>query len=594
MRPTGKLHLGNYVGALQNWVALQDEYECFFFIADWHALTTDYEDSSRVADNTLEVLLDWLGAGLNPKKCTMFVQSHVKQHAELFVLFSMITPLGLLERVPSYKEQQENLRNKDLSTYGFLGYPLLQAADILVYLADFVPVGEDQIAHVELTREIARRFNSFFPKWGPTSRHSFAQGGPPLPMSVAAGNVFPEPQPLLTRSPKLLGSDGRKMSKSYNNSILLSEQEGSLKKKIMNSVTDRPKLTDRGNPERCPVGNLHLIFSDPEKCTYISHGCTHASIRCIDCKALAFESVNDHLRPIREERRRWAEDRNALREIILEGAENASKAAEETMITVRQSVGLLNQKTLKRYAPELVSEYQSGMVRTAEEQRVELFVNGSFKGNIPAGKQTLIEFVNAQAQLYGLRSFSVLVDGRQVRPDQANCPLDDYHASKIEIGAMDVRASSETEHREIVIPRLPLEALQGIPDTQKGDLRRAHWLQTVTKTYPLRPVGHRTFVTLKNRRIGVPTSGEHAGDRWMFSIGDRTYDALVLLCHTESGEIIDFLIPRKFLKGWEFFKRDGKNVVFEVRQLNRQFFLRGVPEAPQNITEFKQNYSVLE
>ena len=203
MRPTGKLHLGNYVGALQNWVSLQHQYKCFFFIADWHALTTDYEDTSRLASNTLEILLDWLAAGLNPEKCTMFVQSHVVQHAELHVLFSMITPLGWLERVPSYKEQQQNLSTKDLSTYGFLGYPLLQAADILIYLADYVPVGEDQVAHVELTREVARRFNSFFPRWGPTSRHSFSQGGTTLPVSVAAGPVFPEPQPLLTRSPKL-------------------------------------------------------------------------------------------------------------------------------------------------------------------------------------------------------------------------------------------------------------------------------------------------------------------------------------------------------------------------------------------------------
>src|SRR5215471_9198442 len=226
MRPTGKLHLGNYVGALQNWVKLQETHECFFFVADWHALTTDYDETSQLAANTVEVVLDYLGAGLDPERCTIFVQSHVLEHSELHVLFSMITPLGWLERVPSYKEQQQQMPNKDLHMYGFLGYPLLQAADILMYRPAFVPVGEDQAAHVELTREVARRFNQFY-----------KLGGKP---------VFPEPQVLLTPSPKLLGTDRRKMSKSYGNSILLSDEAAVVEEKIKNSVTDRPKLSDRG------------------------------------------------------------------------------------------------------------------------------------------------------------------------------------------------------------------------------------------------------------------------------------------------------------------------------------------------------------
>jgi tryptophanyl-tRNA synthetase len=321
IRPTGKPHLGNYVGALQNWVKLQDTHDCFFFIADWHALTTDYDETSRLAGNTLDVVLDYLAAGLDPDKCTIFVQSHVLQHAELHVLFSMITPLGWLERVPSYKEQQQQMPNKDLHMYGFLGYPLLQAADILIYRADFVPVGEDQAAHVELTREVARRFNQ-----------SYAKKGKP---------IFPEPQVLLTRSPKLLGMDKRKMSKSYGNDILLSDDARKVEEKIKNSVTDRPKLSDKGSPDRCPVGNLHQIFSDPERLAYITHGCTTATITCVECKALATQSVNAHLDPIRERRRQLAEHPERLQEIIQKGAQKAAQSAEETMVAAREAVGLL-------------------------------------------------------------------------------------------------------------------------------------------------------------------------------------------------------------------------------------------------------------
>ncbi|HEV7552337.1 MAG TPA: tryptophan--tRNA ligase [Candidatus Angelobacter sp.] len=321
MRPTGKLHLGNYVGALQNWVKLQNSHDCFFFVADWHALTTDYDNTSRLADNSLEVVLDFLAAGLDPEKCAIFVQSHVKEHAELHLLFSMITPLGWLERVPSFKEQQQQMPNKDLHMYGFLGYPLLQAADILIYRPDFVPVGEDQSAHIELTREVARRFNQFY--------------------KLNDKPVFPEPQTLLTPSPKLLGTDKRKMSKSYGNSILLSDEAAAVEQKIKNSVTDRPKLTDRGSPDRCPVGNLHQIFSDPERLTYITEGCTQATITCVECKALAVESVNAHLAPIRERRHALAQNPAQLQETIRHGAEKAIAAAEETMSAVRDAIGLL-------------------------------------------------------------------------------------------------------------------------------------------------------------------------------------------------------------------------------------------------------------
>ena len=321
MRPTGKLHLGNYVGALQSWVRLQDSYDCFFFVADWHALTTDYDNTARLADNSLEVVLDFLAAGLDPEKCAIFVQSHVKQHAELHLLFSMITPLGWLERVPTYKEQQQEMPNKDLHMYGFLGYPLLQAADILIYRPGFVPVGADQDVHVELTREVARRFNQFYK----------LEGKP----------ILPEPQTLLTPTPKLLGTDKRKMSKSYGNSILLGDEAAVVEQKIKGSVTDRPKLTDRGNPSQCPVGNLHQIFSDRERLAYITQGCTQASITCVECKMLAVESVNAHLAPIRERRRELAQNPARLRETILHGAQKATVAAEETMVAVREAVGLL-------------------------------------------------------------------------------------------------------------------------------------------------------------------------------------------------------------------------------------------------------------
>ena len=321
MRSTGKLHLGNYVGALQNWVGMQDKYECFFCVADWHALTTDYADTSKVKENSLEVALDWLAAGLDPKKSVIFIQSHVPAHAELHLLFSMITPLGWLERVPTYKEQRENIKDKDLGTYGFLGYPVLQAADILIYKADFVPVGEDQVAHVELTREVARRFNGFY---------------------GTKKEIFPEPQSLLTPSPKLPGTDGRKMSKSYGNAIMLTDPEPVVRQKLKTMVTDpaRVRRSDKGNPDVCPVGDLHKIFSSKETMAKVYEGCRSASIGCIECKSWAADALVKLLNPMQERRRKFEENPRLAWDILEQGSKQAAKAAAETMRDVRAAMGM--------------------------------------------------------------------------------------------------------------------------------------------------------------------------------------------------------------------------------------------------------------
>jgi tryptophanyl-tRNA synthetase len=320
MRPTGKLHLGNYLGALANWVKLQDKYECYFFIADLHALTTDYADTSQIAPNTLEVALDFLGGGLDPERCTIFVQSHVKQHYELPLLLGMITPLGWLERVPSYKEQQENLVGKDLTNFGFLGYPVLMASDILLYQADYVPVGQDQQAHVELTREVARRFNHFYKLDGEV--------------------VLPEPDVLLTPSPKLPGTDGRKMSKSYGNTILLTDPEPEVRKKLKTMVTDpaRIRRTDPGDPDKCPVGDLHKVFSASDTLAKVYEGCRSAGIGCIECKSWAAGALVQLLQPIQERRAGFTEAR--AKEILEEGSRRAGARAEQTMVEVRAAMQL--------------------------------------------------------------------------------------------------------------------------------------------------------------------------------------------------------------------------------------------------------------
>jgi tryptophanyl-tRNA synthetase len=327
MRPTGKLHLGNYMGALKNWVELQNatnpdgspKYECYFFIADLHALTTDYADTSRIKQNTLDVALDFLAGGLDPEKSILFLQSKILQHHELFGLFSMITPLGWLERVPSYKDQQEQLKDKDLNTYGFLGYPLLQAADILLYQPDFVPVGADQVAHVELTREVARRFNSLY-----------------------STECLPEPDVLLTPSPKLPGTDGRKMSKSYGNTILMSETEVEVRAKLKTMVTDpaRIRRTDKGNPDICPVFDLHKVFSSDETRLKVWEGCTSAGIGCIECKGWAADGIVAELAPINKRRAKLEANSKLVDTILKAGDAKATTRAEQTMKEVRTAMRL--------------------------------------------------------------------------------------------------------------------------------------------------------------------------------------------------------------------------------------------------------------
>jgi len=320
MRPTGKLHLGHYKGVLENWLHLQDEHQCFFFAADWHALTTDYANPSIVKDTIWDMLIDWLAVGVDPEKSTVFIQSEVPEHAELHLLFSFMTPLSWLERVPTYKDQIQQLREKDLGTYGFLGYPLLQAADILIYRADGVPVGEDQVPHVELTREVARRFN-----------HLYRKGIPPL---------FPEPQSLLMPAAKLPGLDGRKMSKSYNNAIELGETWKVTEKKIKTMPTDpaRVRRNDPGTPEKCPVWDFHKIYSSDEERAWVREGCTTAGIGCIECKMCMLKHLEEELQPIRDRRADIASRPDDLRDIVRAGNERARLEAGRTMEKVRKTL----------------------------------------------------------------------------------------------------------------------------------------------------------------------------------------------------------------------------------------------------------------
>jgi tryptophanyl-tRNA synthetase len=326
MRPTGKLHLGNYMGALYNWVKLQHEYECYFFLADYHALTTDYADTSNVKQNRKDVLLDFLAGGLDPQLCTIFVQSKVPAHFELNDLLGMITPLSWLERVPSYKDQQEQLKEKDLATIGFLGYPLLQSADILLYKPKYVPVGQDQAAHVEITREIARRFNHLYGR--------ISQG--------EVKEILPEPNVLLTPSPKLPGLDGRKMSKSYGNTILLSEEEPALRQKLKGMVTDpaRVRRTDPGNPDICPVFDLHKVFSTEAVRAEVREGCTTAGIGCIQCKGWLADAVVKELAPIQERRRYFESHPDEVAAILEAGNARANERANQTMQEVRVAMGV--------------------------------------------------------------------------------------------------------------------------------------------------------------------------------------------------------------------------------------------------------------
>ncbi|WP_286934640.1 MULTISPECIES: tryptophan--tRNA ligase [Aminobacterium] len=323
MRPTGKLHLGHLAGALTNWVRLQNEYECLYSIVDWHALMSDYADSSKIRDNSKEALLDWLAAGLDPEKSIIFVQSHVPQHAELHLALSMVAPLGWLQRNPTYKEQILNIQNKDLSTYAFLGYPVLMAADILLYKAEMVPVGEDQNAHLELSREMARRFNNFY------------------------GNIFPEPQTLLTPTPKVPGVDGRKMSKSYGNAINISDTAEEMWEKIRTMITDpaRQRRTDPGDPEKCPVWDIHKVFNnDMEQRQEIIKGCKTAGIGCIQCKKMLMEHIKEIMAPIHERRRYYESHAENLRDIVLSGAEKAKVIAQQTIDEIVEAIGFVPRK----------------------------------------------------------------------------------------------------------------------------------------------------------------------------------------------------------------------------------------------------------
>ena len=388
MRPTGALHLGHYHGVLKNWVRLQSEHPCLFFVADWHALTTHYSESETIEGNTWDMVIDWLAAGVDPSQATLFIQSRVPEHAELFLLLSMATPLGWLERVPTYKDQQEKLNDRDLATYGFLGYPLLQAADILIYRATMVPVGEDQVPHVEMTREIARRFNHLFgtesgfeekardavKKLGSRRakrytelRTLYQEKGEVDALEQAralideAGSlsmadrerlfgyaegarriILVEPEALLTEASKMPGLDGQKMSKSYNNAIALREDPESITKKIRTMPTDpaRVRRTDKGEPERCPVWQLHKVYSDDATREWVQTGCRSAGIGCLDCKQPVIDAVIRELAPMRERAQRYLEDPAVVRNIIADGCERARELAGETMREVREAMGL--------------------------------------------------------------------------------------------------------------------------------------------------------------------------------------------------------------------------------------------------------------
>ena len=388
MRPTGRLHLGHYHGVLANWIKLQHEYPCLFFVADWHALTTAYDEPGTITGNATDMVIDWLAAGVDPSQATIFIQSKVPEHAELHLLLSMMTPLGWLERVPTYKDQQEKLAHKDLTTYGFLGYPLLQAADILIYRANRVPVGDDQVPHVEFTREIARRFNHLYgrePNFEDKAREAVKKLGSKRArlyeelrnryqergegealeqahellneaQSLSLGDrerlfgwlegtrkmILVEPDALLTHASRMPGLDGQKMSKSYGNTIALREDTGSITRKIRTMQTDpaRVRRTDPGDPDKCPVWQFHLIYSSEEVKGWVQRGCRTAGIGCIECKQPVIEGVLSEQEPMRERARMYEEDPQLVKNIIADGCERARKLAQETMRDVREAIGL--------------------------------------------------------------------------------------------------------------------------------------------------------------------------------------------------------------------------------------------------------------
>jgi len=317
MQPSGLLHLGNYLGALENWKSLQPEFECYFFVADWHALSTNYADTSRIREFSRELLIDWLAAGIDPERSTVFIQSRIPEHAVLHLLLSMMTPISWLERNPTYKEKQEEIKEKDLSTYGFLGYPVLQAADILLYKPDFVPVGKDQLPHLELTRELARRFNDIYKR-----------------------PVFPEPKEHLTKFPKVMGTDGRKMSKSYGNTINLSDPEPVVRQKLKTMVTDPARIRrhDPGNPDLCPVYDFHKIFSLPMIQAQVNTECRTAAIGCIDCKTLVADRIVERMAPIWDARTAMMSHPSRIDEIVQDGSQRAANVAKATLAEVNEAM----------------------------------------------------------------------------------------------------------------------------------------------------------------------------------------------------------------------------------------------------------------
>ena len=536
MRPTGKLHLGNYMGALKNWVDLQNEtdasgnplYECYFFIADWHALTTDYADPSQLKQNIFEIALDFLSAGLDPDRSTIFIQSHVPQHTELHLLLSMITPVSWLERVPTYKDQQEQLREKDLATYGFLGYPLLQSADILVYQPQFVPVGQDQVAHVEITREIARRFNFLY---GTPGTHSVirSESGESLVLtSNTWGGVgithspinlretkelLPEPQVLLTPSPKLPGTDGRKMSKSYGNSILLSELGGDVHVKLqsMSNGGQRPTQHDPGDPDICPVGDMHRVFSAPMILNRITQGCRAAEIRCDECKFMAANSINQHLQPIRNKREELEAHPQRVWDALDSGAVRAEARADQTMQAIRAVTGL--------------SRDRSG-----------------------------------------------------VRLNQSALKPDDRK---------NIRDLSN------------FKDWWNLEDAFLNRNLREYWRKDIVPTdAALKQDSEGVWLTRNNRRVFATAAIQQPGsNEWHFSVKPKSYEILVLLCWGLDFLLRDFVIPQKlYLNPWTAGKRasGGKTLInFWVYRDGDQFHLQFADSAPILISETEASYGLI-
>jgi len=525
MRPTGKLHLGNYMGALANWVKLQDQYDCYFFIADWHALTTDYADPSRIKLNTLDVALDWLAAGLDPKKSTIFIQSHVPQHAELHLLFSMMTPLGWLERVPTYKEQQENLKGKDLSTYGFLGYPLLQAADILVYQAQYVPVGQDQVAHVELTREVARRFNSMY-----------------------RTKIFPEPEALLTPSPKLPGTDGRKMSKSYGNTIELTEDPKDVLQKIetMSTNGQRPRQADPGDPEKCPVGDQHKVFSSPNLVAETQAGCRTASIGCRECKALAARSISERVAPIRAKRQVLETDVDSVWDLLREQSRKAEARAEVTMEEVRSVLGV------SRVIGDLKERFAAPIDH-------EIAADANF------AKWSNVDYV-----INSHRHWEECVPQFRIHWWRKMAPR--------EIALKRPAQSFENEERSLEEPFMTTSGKRVLVTVSKSGPELAPTPQGMVKT-------------------------------WQFSIPQRSYEAWVLLLYdgdavptkilNANGAISAFVVPQKFFaRDFALAKRSSKDsdkipVKVMRSQNNRFFFSFEQFGRLEDITDLHGNYDPL-